>query len=200
MATLAMPHTRPPVVRLRQKPESGRSGGLDGEGRLGIRWAGPAGFHLTLKFLGNVPEKRLFEIVDGVSRVIPSFSPFTVHVGGLGLFPNTRSPRVIWIGVRSVGDDLVRLQKGIEGALEPLGFVCEDRSFRPHLTLCRLSSSGKRPVPSPGGGDLVKWLAQNEQRECGTFEVKEVLLVKSDLKPSGAVYTTLATMGLAVPS
>lgn len=199
MAAGAMPDTRPMPIRQRGTPEEKNRGWVDGPDRLGIKWVRPAGFHLTLKFLGNVAQEKLSGIVDVVGKVTPPFPGFTVSVGGIGVFPNTRDPRVIWIGVRSAGDDLVRLQEGIEEGLESLGFAREGRSFHPHFTLGRLGSFGKarRQVDSrPDREALVKWIAQNEQRECGRFEVKEVLLVKSDLKPGGAVYTPIATVGL----
>ena len=199
MALRAMPNTPPPSIRLKGTREVDKRGGMDGPDRLGIRWVRPAGFHLTLKFLGNVTQERLSGIVEVVGKVGPSIPPFMVSVSGVGVFPNARDPRVIWIGVRSVGEDLVRLQEGIEEGLEPLGFAREGRSFHPHFTLGRLKSFGgtRRQVDSrPAREALVKWIAQNEQREYGRFEVKEVLLMKSDLKPGGAVYTPLAAVGL----
>ena len=199
MALRAMPNTPPPSIRLKGTREVDKRGGMDGPDRLGIRWVRPAGFHLTLKFLGNVTQEKLSGIVEVVGKVGPSIPPFMVSVSGVGVFPNARDPRVIWIGVRSVGEDLVRLQEGIEEGLEPLGFAREGRSFHPHFTLGRLKSFGgtRRQVDSrPAREALVKWIAQNEQREYGRFEVKEVLLMKSDLKPGGAVYTPLAAVGL----
>jgi 2'-5' RNA ligase len=199
MALRAMPNTPPPPIRLKGTREVDKRGGMDGPDRLGIKWVRPAGFHLTLKFLGNVAQEKLSGIVDVLGKVTPPFPAFTVSVGGIGVFPNARDPRVIWIGVRSVGDDLVRLQKGIEEGLESLGFAREGRSFHPHFTLGRLGSFGRarRQFDSrPDREALVKWIAQNEQREYGRFEVKEVLLMKSDLKPGGAVYTPLAAVGL----
>jgi RNA 2',3'-cyclic 3'-phosphodiesterase len=171
-------------------------------GKLGsreIRWVHPEGFHLTLKFLGSVQEEKLPEVLNVMGQIVPPFSPFSVNVGGVGAFPNTRDPRVIWIGVHSMRDELALLQKAVEDGLQPLGFPREARAFHPHLTLGRFKSYGRRP-DSGVSGDLGKWLMENKRRECGRFEVKEVLLMKSDLKPSGAVYTPLATLHLVAPA
>ena len=201
MALGAMHDTLPPTNQLRGTSDSDRRKRIDGPERLGIRWVRPEGFHLTLKFLGNVSQERLSGIVEVISRVTPSIPPFAVSVSGMGVFPNTRDPRVIWMGVRSVENDLGRLQEGIEKGLEPLEFSREGRSFHPHFTLGRLKSfwGTHRLIDSrPAREVLTKWILQNEQRESGRFEVKEVLLIKSDLKPGGAVYTPLAAVGLGV--
>ena len=166
----------------------------------GVNWVRPDGFHLTLKFLGHVTEDRLPKITEAVSGVATTFSPFTVSVGGVGVFPNTRVPRVIWMGVKTEGDILARLQSRVEEVLDPLGFPRENRSFHPHLTLGRIKSEGSEGDFRQSGDTLAKWLAENQHRVCGQFEVKEVLLIKSDLQPGGAVYTPLATLRLSIGS
>ena len=168
MALRAMPNTPPPPIRLKGTREVDKRGGMDGPDRLGIRWVRPAGFHLTLKFLGNVTQERLSGIVEVIGKVGPSIPPFMVSVSGVGVFPNARDPRVIWIGVRSVGEDLVRLQEGIEEGLEPLGFAREGRSFHPHFTLGRLKSFGgtRRQVDTFDGAwfDFATILSLSKER------------------------------------
>jgi len=166
----------------------------------GVSWVHPDGFHLTLKFLGPVTEDRLPKITEAVGRVAASFSPFTVSVEGVGVFPNTRVPRVIWIGAKAEGDVLARFQGRVEEVLDPLGFPRENRSFHPHLTLGRIKSERRDTDFQQLGDTLAKWLVENQQRACGQFEAKEVLLMKSDLQPGGAVYTPLATLRLAIGS
>jgi 2'-5' RNA ligase len=164
----------------------------------GVNWVRPDGFHLTLKFLGSVTEDKLFKITKAVSGVAASFSPFNVSVGGVGVFPNTRVPRVIWIGAKAEEDILTRLQSKMEEVLDPLGFPRENRAFHPHLTLGRIKSERREVDFQEIGDTLAKWLVENKQRECGQFEAKEVLLMKSDLQPGGAVYTPLATLRLGM--
>ena len=163
-----------------------------------INWTRSEGFHLTLKFLGNVGEDRISEIVHAIRGVTETFLFFVVSVGDVGVFPDTRSPRVIWIGVKSVGDDLVRLQGGIEKVLGPLGFPPEDRPFHPHLTLGRIKSDDRRSGLRFDNAALAQWLVENQKRDCGRFAAKEVLLMRSDLQAGGAVYTPLARLELGV--
>jgi 2'-5' RNA ligase len=163
-----------------------------------INWTRPEGFHLTLKFLGNIAEDGITKIAQAIRGVTDGFSVFTVSIGEVGVFPHPRSPRVIWVGAKSAGDDLVRLQDGIEKILVPLGFPPEDRPFHPHLTLGRIKSGDGRSGLGFNKMALAQWLIENQKRECDRFEAKEVLLLKSDLQPGGAVYTPLARMKLGV--
>jgi 2'-5' RNA ligase len=161
-----------------------------------IGWVRPDGFHLTLKFLGNVPKDNLPKIADAVKGVTGSFPPFVVSIGGVGVFPNMTAPRIFWVGSKSGGDDLMRLQQGIEQVVCLLGIKKEDRSFHPHLTLGRVRTEKIGPDIFPIREAIKGWHLQNQERKCGQFEVKEVLLMKSDLMPGRAVYTPLAALGL----
>ncbi len=163
-----------------------------------INWTRLDSFHLTLKFLGNVAEDRISKIVQAVHGVTEGFSFFTITVKEVGVFPHTRSPRVIWVGAKSVGDALARLQDGIERALGPFGFPAEDRPFHPHLTLGRIKSGDRKSGLGFNKTVLAQWLVENQKKECDRFEAKEVLLMKSDLQASGAVYTPLARIELGV--
>jgi 2'-5' RNA ligase len=165
-----------------------------------LSWVHPGGFHLTLKFLGQVDENRLSKVRERIGEVVASFSPFTIHIEGVGVFPSAKAPRVIWIGAKSVGDDLIQLQGRVEEVLDPLGFLRESRPFHPHLTLCRIKSERKELDFRLIRDTLSKWLAANQQKACGQFEAKEVLLMKSDLQPGGAVYTPLVVLKLGVGS
>ena len=102
----------------------------------------------------------------------------------MGAFPSLKSPRVVWIGIEDQGGQLVRLQNQIEKEMANLGFEEEKRAFSPHLTLGR--------VRSPRGKDeLVKYLLDERERVFGEINVDRVILFKSELKPTGAVYTVL---------
>ncbi len=168
------------------------------EGLCKVGWVKTEGFHLTLKFLGNVQVSQIPEIAGTVERVVASFSPFPIDIGGVGVFPNRRAPRVIWVGVKTEGDVLARMQQGIEEALCPLGFEPENRPFHAHLTIGRVKSTGSGGNSLTSEDILAKWLAQNQDKGCGRFKVREVLLMKSELRPDGAVYTPMARMGLRV--
>ena len=153
-----------------------------------VRWVRPGGVHLTLKFLGDVPATRIASISQAVETACRGFSQFTIELAGLGCFPNPRRPRVVWVGVREPTGTLVRLQKAVEGALAELGFKPEGRPFRPHLTLGRV----QRKVGHSDRQRLGELIAESDVDLLGRMTVASVNLIRSDLRPDGAVYTVLA--------
>jgi len=157
-----------------------------------VRWVRPEGIHLTLKFLGQTPVGEIEPIVKALALACASFSPFLCTVGGLGCFPNLRRPRVIWVAVEEPMGAISRLQEAVERACAELGFGRESRAFHPHLTLGRLrdraSAQERRAV-----GELI----QGTEAPCvGTLTAKMISLIRSDLRPTGAVYTTLREIEL----
>jgi 2'-5' RNA ligase len=152
-----------------------------------VRWVRPGGIHLTLKFLGDTPQEQVEAVKSALGAASSEVSPFTFSVAGLGCFPNTRRPRVIWVGLSEPTGTLSRLRDAVESHVAPLGFPTENRPFRPHLTLGRVqryaSKSEVREV-----GDVIAASAVGALDE---MQVRQVSYIKSDLKPSGAVYTTL---------
>jgi 2'-5' RNA ligase len=157
-----------------------------------IRWVRPEGIHLTLKFLGDVPGGKLEAVKEAVRTVGPRFSPFEYSVGGLGCFPNTRRPRVIWIGVRERSGRLEVLQAEIEQAYSALGFEKERRPFHPHLTLGRV----RRGVRHADHQAVADAITRVEHFSLGDYRVEEICLYRSELKPTGAVYTKLLVVRL----
>jgi 2'-5' RNA ligase len=152
-----------------------------------IGWTNPNGIHLTLKFLGDIRESQIQPLQGVLKRAAASAQPFSLEVRGIGAFPNLRAPRVIWVGLHGSDGDmevLKRLQAAIEDGTAELGFQKEARAFTPHLTLARI-----RDRPEAGALDDV--LAANQNRAVGEVMAASVSLIKSELSPSGAVYTTL---------
>lgn len=147
-----------------------------------IRWVKPRGMHLTLKFLGDIDPEMVGPVAVALDDAAGGHPAMRLAPEGLGCFPNPRRPRVAWVGLSGDVPELVSLQKSVEGSLAPLGFSPEKRSFHPHLTLGRV----KRPK-----GSWVKWLGRVGRPVLPNFDVEEVVLYKSDLRPSGAVYTRL---------
>jgi 2'-5' RNA ligase len=152
-----------------------------------VRWVRPEGMHLTLKFLGDTPLDRVEEVRVALVQAAAEIHPFTFTVAGLGCFPNTRNPRVVWVGLHEITGALASLRDAIEAHVAPLGFPTEGRAFKPHLTLGRIqrraSKSEVREI-----GEVVAASVSGIESEMA---VQEVLYIKSDLRPSGAVYTTL---------
>ena len=160
--------------------------------RGSARWVRPKGIHLTLKFLGDVPADQIGEITRALERSCQGFAPFSLSCGGLGCFPNLKRPRVVWVGIQEETGTLAQLKKAIEENVAPLGYPTEKRKFSPHLTLGRVqkrASSGDRRRL----GELV---GASEIGMLGQMEVRSVNLIRSDLRPSGAVYTRLAEVEL----
>jgi 2'-5' RNA ligase len=154
-----------------------------------VLWVNPEKIHLTLKFFGNIEESRIDLIVKSIEEPIRNTSPFSVIVKGVGAFPNLKNPRVVWMGLVDGKDILTSLQKKVESQLEKIGFQPEDRPFHPHLTLGRMKSGR-------GKEDLMGRMEKHKEEEFGVFPVERVVLFKSDLKPTGPIYTPLKEMKL----
>ncbi|MFQ5907007.1 MAG: RNA 2',3'-cyclic phosphodiesterase [bacterium] len=147
-----------------------------------VRWVSPENLHLTLKFLGDLEEKRIDEVAQAVSRACRGFAPFAMSLQALGAFPSPKGPRVVWVGVVKGKDDLISLNESIETELEQMGFEKEKRKYSPHLTIGRLRREG-RPV------DLADILSVGF--DGGECVVDRVCVMKSTLTPRGPVYEEL---------
>ena len=144
-----------------------------------IRWTRPQGFHLTLKFLGHVPDDQIDRVIEAL-QPLRRFEKFSVEVKGFGFFPNARRSRVLWVGVEAPAA-LEELARRLESAMERLGFAREERPFTPHLTLARFKS----PQALPG---LEQLLNRRSEASLGRFDVSEFVLFESKLSPHGAEY------------
>jgi 2'-5' RNA ligase len=152
-----------------------------------VRWARPEGFHLTLKFLGDIQNNQVSAILAALQNVLKGQNPLSVVAQSLGAFPHIKRPRVLWVGLQ--GEGLKELNNKIEQELIFLDFPPEDRDFSPHITLGR--------VRSLKGWEKVLPVMQEKQAErFGESRVDEVVLYRSELKPDGAVYTALGKVSL----
>lgn len=159
--------------------------------RLGgrISWTKPKNIHLTLKFLGDTDESLIDEIAEELKKMAASFSQFQIHVNGIGAFPNFKRPRVIWVGTNSENENLSKIAFEIENRMEKLDFKKETRKFSGHLTLGRIKDpTGIQPI--------IDRLQQNKDFHAGSFPVKELFLIKSQLHPTGSIYTILKKVNL----
>lgn len=157
-----------------------------------VKWVGPRGMHLTLKFLGNIPSKRVTEVTGAMEEATRGIYPFRLEISGLGAFPGLKQVRVFWVGIGGEVDKLSRLQQTIDAALAALGFAKEERPFVPHLTLARIRQ-GASPLERRSFGELVDSTIFEEKYPV---EVEAVNLMKSQLTPVGAVYTRLSVVRL----
>ncbi len=152
-----------------------------------ISWARPETIHLTLKFLGNITPAQQRDISNILLSLAGTFEPFQVTIDRIGAFPNFRRPRVFWAGCSSGSPDLERMALRLDSDLEKLGFEREKRAFTAHLTLGRVKRGGAARTSS----FLASFSFQPQVMQC-----REIILMKSDLHPTGAVYTPLETFTL----
>ncbi|HJW88066.1 MAG TPA: RNA 2',3'-cyclic phosphodiesterase [Dehalococcoidia bacterium] len=153
----------------------------------GVKWVEPRGIHLTLKFLGYVDEAKVPALVQALTRACGGFGPLEVALCGLGVFPSLSRPRVAWVGLSGGVETLLRLQEGVEKVLSPFGFPREERAFTPHLTIARLREGVAPDEARAFGQAFLK-----ASPESVSFKVEGISLMKSQLTPSGAIYTRLA--------
>lgn len=153
-----------------------------------VSWTRPSNIHLTLKFLGGVPASRIEHVSKAVSRAANGITQFEIEVAGTGCFPSARNPRVLWVGLTDVPDTMNRLYSNIERELEREGFSREKRRFSPHLTI------GRVKTPGTGASVAEQLIARGFEPE--RFTATELIVMRSDLKPTGSIYSPQATIRL----
>ena len=156
---------------------------LKGLAPRGVKWVDPKTCHLTLAFLGNVPNDRLLTLPRLLDAVATESPPLRLKTGLLGAFPNPSRPRVLWLGLEGDTQSLALTQCRLQDALETDGFPREQRAFKPHITLGRARGKGFISLPEA---------ALNGQAEDAlTLEVRNIVLMSSILTPSGPIHTPL---------
>jgi RNA 2',3'-cyclic 3'-phosphodiesterase len=151
-----------------------------------IHWSVPENLHITTKFIGELPEGRLPELQAALAGLAPR-SAIPVSIRRVSFFPNPRSPRVFWCGIEAPG--LEDLAAETDRCASTLGIPREARAFSPHLTLARIK---ERINLEP----LRQAVAGLDEIEFGSFEAGSFFLYRSQLRPSGSVYTKLAEFPL----
>jgi RNA 2',3'-cyclic 3'-phosphodiesterase len=148
-----------------------------------VAWVKPGNIHLTLKFLGETAADQLILVQQCCTRVAQNFLSFAYEVGGAGCFPSRKNPRILWVGLQNIPESLRRVHSELELTLSKEGFPPDDRPFSPHLTIGRLRT------PRNGERLSISW------QEAGFRPEKllalEIVLMKSELKTGGSIYTPL---------
>ncbi len=159
-----------------------------------VRAVNPENIHLTLKFLGNDVDAALVpNIAAALDDAASASEPFTLTLGRVGVFRQRGDPRVIWLGLIGDLDRLRKLQSDIENTLEAIGLPRETRPFRPHFTLARIRSrrsSDRTDISDRADADMIDRLLSLPNIET-PIEVDAVSLIRSTLRPTGALYTEL---------
>jgi RNA 2',3'-cyclic 3'-phosphodiesterase len=153
-----------------------------------LKWVRPEQMHLTLVFLGEVPETRVPAVVDNIGEPVAQ-APFDLTFAGLGVFPPRGAPNVLWVGASSGEAESIALQRELADRVQRLGIVLERRPFHPHLTLARWKSSrgADRPRALEAVGDAV----------IATVRIDHATLYQSRLSSAGPAYTALARANLS---
>ena len=171
---------------LKQRVESEKKGDIR------ISWVQPAKMHLTIKFLGDMDEQVIDPLLGAIEQAVGSQPSVSVPLERLGAFPSPHSPRVLWIGPSEnweqgeEGKRVIEIHGEIEQACESLGLLREAKPFSPHLTLARVKM-GERHI----GVALATSGVLDQPLSVGSLAAESVVLVKSELKPTGSIYTRL---------
>jgi 2'-5' RNA ligase len=174
-------HVLQEISRLQEKLKREISGRLS--------WTRPQGQHLTLKFFGDISKEDIGNISEAIQKRAVAEAKLHLKIEKLGVFPDTKRPRVLWCGVIGDVERLADLQKKLDGDFAALGFPAEDRSFKAHLTLARI----KDPRDIAGMSEALK---KYDSFTAGEFIADQLFLFQSNLSPQGAVYTKLAEFAL----
>lgn len=151
-----------------------------------VRWVPPENVHLTLKFLGDVSPSNVEFLIQMLRTEAENIGCFSLHLTGIGSFPSLKRPRVIYIGIHAPAG-LEALHRGLEAASRRLGYESEERPFSPHLTLGRV----RQNITAVEQQKIRRCIEGTQVDVLGTARVDSVHLYKSELKPSGSVYTRL---------
>ena len=165
---------------------------LQDAGLSPVRWAPVNNIHMTMKFLGDIPEDLVRQISERLQAISAHHSPFEVSIGRLGAFPRLERARVVWVGCDFSARGL-QLQSEIETAMQELGIEKEERKFQPHLTIARVSKD-VRPAEYTRMADVIRAL---QIQQLGAVRVGCINLYRSDLLHSGAKYQRLFSTPLS---
>ncbi len=153
-----------------------------------VKWVKPENVHLTLKFLGEIDEKKAAEVTAVLDSIARTIKPFKLSVKDIGAFPKIEHPRVVWVGLDKGAAETTVLAANIDEALSKIGFSKETRPFSPHLTIGR--------VRSPLNKDKLKEKISSATASIDLsivplYQISSVILFQSTLTPQGSIYTKI---------
>ena len=151
-----------------------------------LKWEPREKLHITLKFIGNLDEEEIPNLIANLNNVANNFSPFVLSFSKFGLFKRKGIPSILWVGIKE-NETLSNLHFEIERILSNIGFVKESRKYKPHLTLIRFKKNIQKDVFE---NKLKKNISDIK------FKVNGFSLFKSELKNSGSVYTEIKNIKL----
>jgi 2'-5' RNA ligase len=171
------------------------------QGDAVLRWSPTKNLHLTLRFLGDTTPHQRQQVTTRLQAMAAASAPFTLDVDvsgrGLGAFPNLRQPRVVWSGVGGDLKKLGKVQAQTETIAQAVGFVSEEKSYSPHLTLARAAREADRRALAQVGQAIGNYAQSVTTPEIMSFEVDRLVFYQSELGAGGSRYTALAVLPFA---
>lgn len=159
-----------------------------------VKWVAPENIHLTLKFLGEIDEKKLDKIAFILEDIAKNINPFYVGIGSLGAFPKINIPRVIWVGIDKGDNQIKDIVRDLEEEIAKVGIPKEDRPYSCHITIGRIKSDLNRERLVQD----LKTLAGNFGEGNIEFLSDSITLFKSTLTPRGPIYEALKKITLEI--
>ncbi len=156
----------------------------------GVKWVLPENIHITLKFIGYLDEEKIGNVVNIIKDSVIHIKPFNLNYTGAGVFPTPKNPRVIFAGIVDKDAILKKIHEHLNNQLMALGVERESRKYQVHLTVGRVKTRKNTEK-------LMEALNSYNEFKFSSEVVNQVILMKSDLSPNGAVYTKLHTINLS---
>jgi len=157
---------------------------IDNLKKSDVKWVSEENIHITLQFLGETEESLIPDIKGALYKILAPYSHFYIKIADVGCFPSGKRPRIIWVGIKE-SQSLINLYKGVSNEMVKFGYQTEERGFTPHVTIGRVKSNRNMR-------ELLSRLDELKVTDFPDFEVQDIKLMKSELKPSGAKYYSLA--------
>jgi len=154
-----------------------------------IKWVESKNLHVTLKFLGWVDDKKLDNICNLVSTSLKGVGSFDIRIEGMGAFPTTKRPRVLWVGISKGAEVLAKISSSLEDVLSKEGFREEEREFSSHITIGRIKDKIDTEM-------LERHVNKDENISLGEFKADHISVMKSTLTQKGPIYEELKRVGL----
>ena len=156
-----------------------------------LRWVEIDNLHLTIKFIGEINESKAGQVKDVLTQALFAQNAFNIEVSGLGMYPSHQNPRVIWFGILK-GEPLIEIHNNLNRQMATIGIAAENRPFSPHLTIARVRRNTDHATAKLVG-DI---LSQFKVDSLGWITINQVNLYKSELTPTGPIYTHLLSVPL----
>lgn len=141
-----------------------------------VKWVGRENIHLTLCFLGNVDASRVLALTENLEEALSLHDRCVLRITGLGVFPNLKRPRVLWVGATGGVSNLLEIQKSVSPVCTPFVESADEKPFSPHVTIARVKDPNRETI-----GDLQRIVSSEVDRTFGDWPIEEILLIRSVL-------------------